>query len=89
MLKVIDIKKMTACMTVICLVTAKEARTIDGVHPLHGSTWKENANKLKNVVDGIFLAIKGIWSNPICLNYESRKKMNEGSYQTDVIMPIP
>ncbi|RIA85369.1 hypothetical protein C1645_830889 [Glomus cerebriforme] len=54
---------------------------------IHDSTWKESLTKQKKVVDNIFLVTREIWNNPIYSNHESRKRLNEGSYFTDVINP--
>ncbi|CAB4401885.1 unnamed protein product [Rhizophagus irregularis] len=55
---------------------------------LHDSKWKEVPSKQKQVVDNILLVLKEVWNNRTYSNHKFTKKLNEGSYFSDVINPL-
>ncbi|GET51393.1 hypothetical protein GLOIN_2v1489056 [Rhizophagus irregularis DAOM 181602=DAOM 197198] len=55
---------------------------------LHDSKWKEVPSKQKQVVDNILLVLKEVWNNRTYSDHKFTKKLNEGSYFSDVINPL-
>ncbi|CAG8713211.1 7977_t:CDS:2, partial [Racocetra persica] len=53
----------------------------------HDGTWKEYEEELSCVVNEIFSTIKDVWNNP-ALNSDVAGTLNEGTYQSTVIVPF-
>ncbi|CAG8634224.1 42724_t:CDS:2 [Gigaspora margarita] len=54
---------------------------------IHDGTWKESENKILSVVNEIFKTMEDIWNNS-ALNFEVAGVLNEGTYQSTVIVPF-
>ncbi|RGB21890.1 hypothetical protein C1646_777054 [Rhizophagus diaphanus] len=52
---------------------------------LHDLKWKEVPSKQKQVVDNILLMLKEVWNNYTYSNHKFTKKLNKGSYFSNVI----
>ncbi|CAB4378392.1 unnamed protein product [Rhizophagus irregularis] len=52
------------------------------------SSFIEVPSKQKQVVDNILLVLKEVWNNRTYSNHKFTKKLNEGSYFSDVINPL-
>src|SRR6185437_8694676 len=52
----------------------------------HDGTWKESEEEITCVVKEIFSVLEDIWNNP-ALDSEVSKSLNEGTYQSTVIVP--
>ncbi|CAG8533716.1 12940_t:CDS:2 [Dentiscutata heterogama] len=53
----------------------------------HDETWKEYKEELLCIVNKIFSTIKDVWNNP-ALNSDMAGILNEGTYQSTVIIPF-
>ncbi|RHZ66442.1 hypothetical protein Glove_307g51 [Diversispora epigaea] len=54
---------------------------------VHNKEWKENESKLLECTDRI-LNTMGIWNNPAFATSEMRSTQSEGTYVTDIIVPL-
>ncbi|RHZ84499.1 hypothetical protein Glove_80g10 [Diversispora epigaea] len=52
---------------------------------IHDGSWKESGEKISYVVEEILGTLEDIWNNP-ALSYEVAKTLNEGTYQSTVIV---
>ncbi|RHZ49320.1 hypothetical protein Glove_522g51 [Diversispora epigaea] len=55
---------------------------------VHNKEWKENESKLLECTDRILNTIRGIWNNPAFATSEMRSTQSEGTYVTDIIVPL-
>ncbi|RHZ69656.1 hypothetical protein Glove_281g9 [Diversispora epigaea] len=55
---------------------------------VHNKEWKENESKLLECTDRILNIIRGIWNNPAFATSEMRSTQSEGTYVTDIIVPL-
>ena len=51
----------------------------------HDGTWKESEEEITCVVKEIFGVLKDIWNNP-AFSFEHAKSLNEGTYQSTIIL---
>src|SRR5829696_2307132 len=54
---------------------------------IHNGSWKESEEKLYNIVKEVFVVLEDIWINHV-FNYDLAKSLNEGTYQSTVIIFI-
>ncbi|CAG8750933.1 1030_t:CDS:2, partial [Acaulospora morrowiae] len=54
---------------------------------IHNGTWKESEKEITYVVKEIFGVLEDFWNNP-ALDSEISKSLNEGTYQSTVIVPV-
>ncbi|PKK56783.1 hypothetical protein RhiirC2_871963 [Rhizophagus irregularis] len=55
---------------------------------VHDKTWKENTSTLEKRAERILSVLGEIWNNPAFENSTTRKEQSEGTYITDVVMPL-
>jgi hypothetical protein len=56
-------------------------------HLFHNNTWKESDETLANVTENILDSLRDIWKNP-AYNTEFVNTQSEGTYVTDIIVPL-
>ncbi|PKY35636.1 hypothetical protein RhiirB3_456744 [Rhizophagus irregularis] len=54
----------------------------------HDNKWKEDDSDLLKITGRILDVLGEIWSSPIYATSTSRNKQSEGTYITDVIVPL-
>ena len=52
---------------------------------IHNGTWKESEEKISDIAKELFSLLEDIWNNPI-FSSELAKSLNEGTYQSTVIL---
>ncbi|GES99013.1 hypothetical protein GLOIN_2v1632380 [Rhizophagus clarus] len=55
---------------------------------VHDKTWKENISALEKRAERILSVLGDIWNNPAFENSTTRKEQSEGTYITDVVIPL-
>ncbi|CAB4381326.1 unnamed protein product [Rhizophagus irregularis] len=55
---------------------------------IHNKEWKENDDKLIERTNRILSVLREIWKNPAFATSEMRSSQSEGTYITDVIVPL-
>ncbi|CAH1768522.1 8857_t:CDS:2 [Entrophospora sp. SA101] len=55
---------------------------------VHNKSWKENESELLKIVERILGVLGEIWSNPAFATTMSRNQQSEGTYITDIIVPL-
>ncbi|GES81253.1 hypothetical protein GLOIN_2v1776328 [Rhizophagus clarus] len=55
---------------------------------VHDKTWKETGPELEKRTEQILSILAEIWNNPAFTTSESRSKQSEGTYVTDIIVPL-
>ncbi|CAG8708432.1 12516_t:CDS:2, partial [Ambispora leptoticha] len=55
---------------------------------IHNKTWKESESELLKIAERILSVLGEIWSNPAFATSTSRNQQSEGTYITDVIVPL-
>ncbi|CAJ0843190.1 19380_t:CDS:2 [Entrophospora sp. SA101] len=54
----------------------------------HDKSWKESESKLMEITGHILSTLGEIWSNPAFMSSVSRSEQSEGTYISDIIMPL-
>ncbi|RHZ59978.1 hypothetical protein Glove_360g17 [Diversispora epigaea] len=55
---------------------------------VHNNEWKEEKSKLIERTNRILCVLEGIWNNPAFTTSEIRSTQSEGTYVTDIIVPL-
>jgi hypothetical protein len=69
-------------------VTSFVNRNIQNTIPdklIHDGSWKESEEKIVDVIKEVLILLEDIWINP-AFNSELAKSLNEGTYQSTVIL---
>ncbi|CAG8800008.1 34332_t:CDS:1, partial [Racocetra persica] len=53
----------------------------------HNGTWKESEDKILSIINENFNTMEDIWNN-LALNFEVARTLNEGTYQSTIIVPF-